>query len=269
LKIAVLTTTPDDWGDLACHYGAVWTRRSLIPWIREKGFEVFDLQDAHCNKAEFDAEVKKKYSYFKGFGHGNKTQFAGYNNRILQDAAKDDFSVFNETAVSHLSCSTAAELGKKFPLIFKGYRDVYYFMVARTTPDPFQDKLAKPYFDSDFEYDRAILSGKTHEEAIAACKAKYKEWYDKSGPYERQYLLYDASILQPYGNPKYVHPAPPPPPPPEFPCPWSDFKGPQEEVQKHVLATHCPKCPELPDACKPFVCGLPAWFRKLLGCKIP
>jgi len=243
MKIAVLLTTPDDWGDLACKYGAYFTRQMLIPYIASKGLEFKDLQNTECEVGPFYQEAAKRYSFFKGFGHGNSTQFAGFKNHILIDAAVSDFAVWQETMVHLLSCTTGKTLGKKFPKTFVGYADTYYFMAARTTTPP--NSLAKPYFDSDFEYDRQLLSGATHGEAFEAMRAKYKEWYDKSDPATRQYLLWDRSIAVMYGDPNTKHPgAPPPPPPPPPPKPT-------------------------PEQCAIYVCTLPAWLRKWLKCGLP
>jgi len=255
MNIRALLTTPNDWADLACHYGSYFTRTKLIPWIQAQGYELHDIQNELCTSEGFWPLVKEGWSYFKGFGHGNETQFAGYKNKILIEATSD-MTPFKETVVHLLSCSTGAKLGPKFPLTYFGYKDVYYFMAARTTDPP--DGLAEPYFDSDFEYDRARLSGYTHGKSIEMCKAKYTDWYNKADPYSRKWLLWDRDIAVGYGPLDHTHPGPPPP---EIPCYWCPFKTADKPVLlKHICLTHC----EAPAACKSWI---PAWIRKATGCQ--
>ena len=62
-----------------------------------------------------------------------------------------------------------------------------------------------------------------------------------------------------------IQPCPEVPPAEKMLCPWLDFENEDPAVvQKHVLDTHCPKCPPLPST---GYC--PRWLRSLLGCEIP
>ncbi len=112
---------------------------------------------------------KKNPSLILFHGHGTPTTICGNNDEILIQE-RDNHSVLQGRLTYALACSAAASLGEACVQnngCFIGYTQPFTFWTDQTrVANPLHDKVAKLALEPSFELSKALLRGKSAQEAV-------------------------------------------------------------------------------------------------------
>jgi len=172
-----------------CHYceHGYNALQHMVAYAQQKGvWNITDLAETQANKAPIYASIDQTDPFaFYGFGHGNHDRYTG-------DSEENIFTVtecgkLSGRVVYLLSCLTANSLGPAIiqngALAYAGF-NISWTWIGETEndefsyPDPYDDPYAFGFYESANELWKALLDGKTFNEAIQQSKNKYDEWID-------------------------------------------------------------------------------------------
>jgi len=158
-----------------------WHQGEFVKFAHEHQMTLIDLQAWQARK---DLVQKVLFGlescHFYGSGHGDATTYTGQDKEVILEVGVN--TDWGKDRVLHLlSCSTAVALGRE--LVEKGAKAYAGYVIDWATwidtgKHPSNDPLSFGNFDSDAEFDRAMVNGKTVEQAYEACKAKYNEYIE-------------------------------------------------------------------------------------------
>lgn len=160
-----------------------WSTR-LKEVAESEGLTVHDLEKDSANREEFD-------SYMDGVepglvvlnGHGDEKRVAGHNDEpVLVKGENDDKA---EDKLFYVrTCRSAAELGPSCVEnggdAFIGYEgDFTLVWNSNKSANPLQDRVAEPILNASNTAPRALIQGKTPEEAYEASQEAYRDAMEK------------------------------------------------------------------------------------------
>ena len=172
----VLVSNPEF--DNITRYLKIWSEK-LIEQQSKKDHNFFQLNNKRANRKTLTGFLSKKsIDLVLLNGHGAPDCIGGYNNEILLDA--NNIQLLKGKVVHALSCNTAAKLG---PLAMgvgaKGYVGYDQKFVLISNPhkisNPLNDTTANLFLKPAFTAPKALLNGKTADEAVALAIDAYKE----------------------------------------------------------------------------------------------
>ena len=211
----------------ATHWGAYWTKWGVLDYaaLCQPPIPCVDLYGAQATQANWRVQIRDYSAIFVcGVGHGNESVFTGQNGEILLDRNNAyDRALMVGRYGSFLSCvfgQAAQDFVNAGMAGFFGYTDTYWFMASI-----YPNSIASPFFTSHFTFDRALLSGKSMNDAWNLTLAAYNAAIASADAEMARYLISDRDAMwmhsQDYTTGPYkgdVQPPPTPPPPPST-CP--------------------------------------------------
>ena len=211
----------------ATHWGAYWTKWGVLDYaaLCQPPIPYVDLYGPQATQAGWrEAIIGSNAIFVCGVGHGNEQVFTGQNQEILLDRGNGyDRTLMVGRYGSFLSCvfgQAAQDFVAAGMAGFFGYTDTYWFMASI-----YPNSIASPFFTSHFTFDRALLSGKSVEEAYDLALAAYNTAIAGADSESARYLISDRDAMHlialDFGAGPYkgeVTPPPIPPPPPST-CP--------------------------------------------------
>jgi len=174
----------------ACHfcehgYNAVG---HMVAYSQQKGlWNITDVKEAQANKDPVYNAIDQTDPFaFYGFGHGNNCAYTGDSE--LNIFTCNECDKLSGRVVYLLSCLTAGGLGPEIinqgALAYAGF-NVNWTWIGETDandnfsyPDPYNDPYAYGFYESANELWKALVDGKTFQEAIMQSRNKYDEWID-------------------------------------------------------------------------------------------
>ena len=168
----VLTINPEI--DCLTRYLLVWTEKVIKTFENRCEFISLKRQNA-TRERMIGTLIKKNIDVVLFNGHGSNTQIQGQNEIIF---STDDVSILNGKIVHALSCNTAKTLG---PIAkdsgakeYVGYDEQFVLFYQNSkVGHPDSDNTAKLFLDPAFIAPRALLEGKTGNEAVELARKAY------------------------------------------------------------------------------------------------
>jgi len=189
--------------ETATKWGNYWFQKNQLLEAEKKGYNTIDWDsDKDIYKIVKNDILSKDPILITGVGHGDENAFTGQNYNIIYSTAnQESLDLLKNRLVHLLSCEVGANLGKKIvengAKCFCGYKEVYIFVISN-----FPNSYAKPFFNSDFQFDAVLYNGLTAGEAFEAMIQAYKDALDDPSTPEqsRPYLKHDMEAAVFYGD---------------------------------------------------------------------
>lgn len=177
-------------------------------YAAQHGRVIVDIEKEQANKAPvYQAIDTHDPKYFYGFGHGSPSRYTGDAEENI--FTTDECDKLAGRNVYLLSCLTAQILGRSIveagAETYAGFNISWTWITASGTDgDPYDDPYAYGFYESANELWKALVDGKTMEEATQASIDKYNSWIDfwyydhPDDPYSQEaikWLLWDRNGL--------------------------------------------------------------------------
>lgn len=170
----ILVTSPES--DNITRYLRVWTKQMLQKAHHQH--RIFHLDKKKVTNKHFCGLLKKKSIDVVCInGHGADDRVVGYKQETLLNVENAD--LLSGTTAHVLACNTAKTLGPAAMAAgAKGYigYDERFIMLSRPTKisQPLQDDVARLFLDPAFTAPKALLDGKTCQEAVVLTQNAYR-----------------------------------------------------------------------------------------------
>jgi hypothetical protein len=162
-----------------------WAQR-VGEFCRNCGYSYLDLAQENATRENFEGSlVSHDPIFFHGWGHGNETDFTGYNiTKILENCVNDQLLAGRITYL--MACKTGAQLGpsiiSKGGLGYIGYSDSYWMMdLYYALNSPSSAPFAR-YHWSNLDHTNfianGILVGRRLSEAHTRSLERLQAWID-------------------------------------------------------------------------------------------
>lgn len=166
-----LLTSPEY--DPLTHYLRAWAKKLK----RNKNAIIKHLERDSVNRKKFESLLRKRsFDVIILNGHGASDRLAGENGEIILD--KSNVELLKDKSVHALSCKTAQKLGKDAiaagAKAYIGYDEDFMLVYDESKiTKPEQDETAKLFLDAAFTAPKALLNGKSADEAVKLAKSEY------------------------------------------------------------------------------------------------
>lgn len=162
----ILVTSPET--DDITRYLRAWTKQSLEKAHHQH--QVFHLDREKVTRKHFCGILRKKSINVVCLnGHGADDRILGHRQETLLDT--QNIELLSGTTAHVLACNTAKTLGPSAMAVgtrgYIGY-DERFIMLSRPTKisQPLQDDVARLFLDAAFTAPKALLDGKSCQEAV-------------------------------------------------------------------------------------------------------
>ncbi|MBR3323518.1 hypothetical protein IKG16_01365 [Candidatus Saccharibacteria bacterium] len=169
----ILITNPEV--DALTRYLSVWSEKLKKECKNIQG--IFHLKGKRVNRRQIESIlVKKSVKVILLNGHGSDKSIYGDNYEALID--KDNVELLFNKVAHALSCNTAKTLGplamKKGAKGYVGYDEKFVaFLQEDKISNPLKDDTAALFLNPAFIAPKALINGKTPEEAVRLAKNEY------------------------------------------------------------------------------------------------
>lgn len=169
----ILVTSPNY--DVTTTYLSAWFKCLIGKF--DNRHEVFILDGDRANKKRVCGMLESRNIELVLLnGHGADDKIAGQDNEIL--ISLDNVNVLDGKTVHALSCATAKELGpaaiEAGAKSYIGYDENFIFFNQGKLSNPTEDKYARLFFEPAIAVPKALVDGKTADEAVEAGIKFYK-----------------------------------------------------------------------------------------------
>lgn len=192
--------------DPLTRYLSVWSEKLKKDCKNAK--DAFHLKGKRANRRQIESILSKKsVDVVLLNGHGSSKSIHGENNESLID--EDNVELLVNKSVHALSCSTAKVLGplamKKGAKCYIGYDEEFVaFLQDDKISNPVKDDTAALFLDPAFIPPKALVNGKTPEEAVRLAQNEYNRSIRKALTSDIQsdndqfvgWLMWDRSHLK-------------------------------------------------------------------------
>lgn len=161
--------------DLLTHYLNVWTDNLVKNCKQDNNY--IRLKDKRATKKHFNSVMKKQNIKLVLLnGHGSSSAVFGVEQKAVVDS--DNVSHLDQTVTHALACSSAKELGLKAiqhgALSYIGYDEEFVACLKDgRISDPLKDDTASLFLNPAFTVPKALLNGKSPDEAVKLAKKEY------------------------------------------------------------------------------------------------
>jgi len=200
---------------------AYWGLLHIVIYGRDKGYIIDDIAGSECVQENIYPQIAQyDPQFYFGIGHGNTDVYTDNRGHDIWNLFDFKPTNLKDRVIYMWSCLTAKTLG---PAIINQYGGKTYigFDISWTWydesetddtphPDPYDDTVARGYFEAGNELIKALFDGDTVQEAVEKSKNKYDEWIGywtygegSSNHLAAQYiaaLVMDKNGLKVYGN---------------------------------------------------------------------
>jgi hypothetical protein len=167
----------------------------VIEHANSGGWATLDAADENANQSYvYNMIDQNDPGVIYGFGHGNQTRYTAQHREDIFNTYECD--KVKGRMVYLLSCLTAQALGpmmmEKGAVAYAGFNIEWTWVAEQDVNknviyvDPYDDKLAKGFYESANELMVALCNGLSFIEAVHASVQKYTEWinywYETGGP---------------------------------------------------------------------------------------
>lgn len=169
----VLLTNPEN--DNITFYLRVWTDDILKKCKNVKN-KYFRLKREKVSRKNVENMLKKRGVDLVLFcGHGESDKIYGRENEVIVDAT--NVGLLKDKNVYSFSCMSAKKLGKVATKYgaksYIGYDEDFVMFSDDTARKPFDDEIATLFLKPAFAVTKALLKGKTSEEAVDTAKKEF------------------------------------------------------------------------------------------------
>lgn len=168
----ILLTSPEY--DILTRYLRSWSHR-MMNGVNGADFSVLDRNNVTRDRFEGILQ-KKDFNVVILNGHGGTDRLAGDNDSIILD--RDNVELTKGKKVHALSCKTAQELGplaiQKGADSYIGYDEDFILVYDESKiSQPENDTTAALFLDAAFIAPKALINGKSAQEAVTLAKREY------------------------------------------------------------------------------------------------